>query len=387
MAKLKPFLLRLRVGCSFVSSFLLNISGLRRFAFFAAILPTFAQKTLCNPGMNCHGCPWAIGACPIGVMAYGSAIHALPLYAISFMLVLTAAIGRLTCAFLCPFGLLQDLLYKIPFFKVKLPPVLRYGKYVALVLLVFLLPFLLGFEQSGYLRVEKPQINKAVAKDDEQTADVVGKLDVVVKVANLGTKPVERPHIDLKYVDETKKELATFGNDFPGATIPPGETLTLPAVRVPNRLDEGVLIATSPQSEVTQTSPFQLYYCKLCPVGTLEATVPSMVSAPSTGMYTLSSGRALRLGILAFFLMLMLMISRPFCRTFCPAGAFYALFSRLALCRLELTPGQCNGCGACNRVCPVDLDVSKQIGSAECIACGDCIKVCPKSGLRRKFGL
>jgi len=404
VTRLPPFFLRVRVCCSVISAFLLNLAALKPLKWLAWLVPALSQKVLCNPGMNCHGCPWAIGACPIGVMAYGSAVRALPIYAIGFVVVLTAALGRLTCAFLCPFGLLQDILYKIPFLKIKLPRFTRAGKYLALALLVFIFPFWLGFETTGYLRVNTPDIKKAVAEEGK-TEDIEGLIDVVVSVANLGPKPVERPQVDFVYVNnESKKEILRLRKDFPGVTVPPGETVALSKVRLENRLAEGNLSVSSPQSEVTLSSPYHLYYCRLCPVGTLEATLPAYAAgevgttgvSPVTprppagqgwGMYGLVSGRTLRLGILAAFLLLMLAVSRPFCRIFCPAGAIYGLFSRIALSRMYLDNEACIHCGACNRVCPVDLDVPKEVGGAECIACGDCMKVCPKSGIRRKFGL
>ncbi|MGD0094064.1 MAG: 4Fe-4S binding protein [Planctomycetota bacterium] len=386
MAKLPPFLLRVRVCCSIISAFLLNLAALRPFRWMAWLVPAFSQKVFCNPGMNCHGCPWAIGACPIGVMAYGSAVRALPVYAVSSVLVLTAALGRLTCAFLCPFGLLQDILYKIPFFKFKLPRWTRCGKYLALALLVFIFPFWLGFEQSGYLRVEKPEIKKAVAEEGKEE-DAEGKLDVTVSVTNLGPKPVAHPQLDLAFVKEDKTELLKVRQDFPEATVPPGETVALPKVRIANRLSDGALSVSSPQSEVELNSPYDLYYCRLCPVATLEAALPAYASGEGGGMYSWASGHPVRVRILALFLLLMLMVSRPFCRTFCPAGAIYGLFCRLALSRITVDQRVCVQCGLCDRVCPVDLDVRKEAGGAECIACGDCIKVCPKGGIKRQFGL
>ena len=174
---------------------------------------------------------------------------------------------------------------------------------------------------------------------------------------------------------------------FLGVTVPPGETMTLPSVRIENRLSEGNLTVSSPQSEVYLNSPYNLYYCRLCPVGTLEATLPAYAAGAGGGMYGLVSGRAMRFGILVAFLLLMLLVSRPFCRTFCPAGAIYGLFSRISIWRVQLDNDLCTHCGACNRVCPVDLYVPKEVGGPECIACGDCIKACPRSGIRRKFGV
>jgi len=103
-------------------------------------------KAVCTPGLNCYSCPAAAFACPIGALQAGLADRRIrfPFYVIGFLLLLGALLGRLICGFLCPFGLLSDLLYKIPFFKkIRSFPgdkLLRYLKYILLVVFVLLLP-------------------------------------------------------------------------------------------------------------------------------------------------------------------------------------------------------------------------------------------------------
>ena len=59
-------------------------------------------------------------------------------------MVVGALLGRFVCGWLCPFGLVQDLVYKIPFVrKINRFPgdkLLRYLKYVILAIFVILLP-------------------------------------------------------------------------------------------------------------------------------------------------------------------------------------------------------------------------------------------------------
>ena len=103
-------------------------------------------KLVCMPGLNCYSCPGALGACPIGsrqaVLADRN--HRFAFYVVGFLLVFGALLGRLVCGWLCPFGLVQDLLYKIPFVRKrkKLPGDrwLRYLKYGILAGFVIILP-------------------------------------------------------------------------------------------------------------------------------------------------------------------------------------------------------------------------------------------------------
>lgn len=106
-------------------------------------------KKLCVPGMNCYSCPGAVGSCPIGSLqaVIGSWNFKFAFYVAGFLVFVGALVGRFVCGWLCPFGLIQDLLHKIPFPK-KLrtfrgDKLLRKLKYVILVVFVILLPMFL----------------------------------------------------------------------------------------------------------------------------------------------------------------------------------------------------------------------------------------------------
>lgn len=103
-------------------------------------------KKLCVPGLNCYSCPSALGACPIGSLqaVIGSWKFKFAAYVSGFLIFTGALIGRVVCGWLCPFGLIQDLLHKIPFpKKVKTfrgDKLLRKLKYLILLVFVILLP-------------------------------------------------------------------------------------------------------------------------------------------------------------------------------------------------------------------------------------------------------
>ncbi len=106
-------------------------------------------KNLCVPGLNCYSCPGALGACPIGAVqaVIGSWNFKLAFYAAGFLMFIGALAGRFVCGWLCPFGLIQDLLHKIPFPEkigtFRGDRLLRKLKYVILIVFVILLPMFL----------------------------------------------------------------------------------------------------------------------------------------------------------------------------------------------------------------------------------------------------
>lgn len=116
--------------------------------FVTGTVYTGSLKAACVPGLNCYSCPGALGSCPIGAMQVftGERGFVFPLYIVGFLTVIGAFLGRFVCGFLCPFGFLQDLLYKIPFIKKigRLPGdrVLHCMPYGILIIFVILMPML-----------------------------------------------------------------------------------------------------------------------------------------------------------------------------------------------------------------------------------------------------
>ena len=125
------------------------------------------------------------------------------------------------------------------------------------------------------------------------------------------------------------------------------------------------------------------WFCKwICPAGTLEGGIPLVLSNAS-----LRAGLGFtfwwKISLLALTLLFSVLIYRPFCKYVCPLGAFYALFNRWSLVRLAVDRERCTACGACERACPMQVDILKNINSAECIRCGRCASVCPQGAIDR----
>ena len=110
------------------------------------------SKQFCVPGINCYSCPGAIGACPLGSLQGSfSADKSTIYYVCGILLLYSVMFGRMICGWLCPFGLIQELLYKIPTPKLKKSPVTRvlsYLKYVILVFFVFIVPITYAFRDT-----------------------------------------------------------------------------------------------------------------------------------------------------------------------------------------------------------------------------------------------
>jgi ferredoxin-type protein NapH len=260
---------------------ILSTIGLNAYlpAFLTGSVVQARSKGICVPVLNCYSCPSAVAACPIGSLqrAFASLRFRLSggelqlgLYVIGALGVVGSLVGRFPCGWFCPFGLVQELMHKIPGPKLRIPRMLGYLRYVVLAVTVFVLPALI-LDAYGY-----------------------------------------------------------------------GDT----------------------------------WFCKwICPAGTLEAGLP-LVGANAGVRGQIGLLFAWKVSVLVVFLVLMVVTSRPFCRTVCPLGALLGLFNRVSLLRLSVDRQRCASCGRCSQVCPVELAVPRHPNSPDCIRCLKCVKVC-----------
>ena len=123
-----------------------NIKG-----FIKGTIYTGPVKNICTPGLNCYSCPGASGACPMGALqnSLASSNKRLPYYMFGIILLYGIIAGRWICSFLCPFGLVQELLHKIKTPKLKKGRISRIFsnlKYVILIVFVFIFPLMYMFK-------------------------------------------------------------------------------------------------------------------------------------------------------------------------------------------------------------------------------------------------
>ena len=251
--------------------------------FWEGSIYTGPLKALCVPGLNCYSCPGAIAACPLGALQNTiSASASRPaFYVVGLLLLFGLALGRVICGWLCPFGMLQELLHRVPTHKIKKNRVTRFlswFKYVLLAVFVVIIPAYYAFRR-----------------------------------------------------------------------------VPLPA------------------------------FCKyICPAGTLEGAVGLLsnpVNADKYGM--LGALFTHKIIVMALILTACVFLYRAFCRFLCPLGAIYGLFARVALLGIRVKEENCTGCGACLRVCPMDI---RRVGDHECIQCGQCVEACPEKAISFKAG-
>ena len=88
---------------------------------------------------------------------------------------------------------------------------------------------------------------------------------------------------------------------------------------------------------------------------------------------------------LGIALAIMLKDNRAFCKYICPITVFLKPMSYFSLIRVNCDKEKCISCGKCEKLCPMDVDVTdnsrKRKNGTECILCMECVRNCPKDAL------
>jgi len=104
---------------------------------------------------------------------------------------------------------------------------------------------------------------------------------------------------------------------------------------------------------------------------------------PYHALFTFWTGEVAIQAIIALILTLIssLFVERPFCKYFCPFGAFLGLFNFIRIFKIKRNKSTCISCKACDNKCPMNIKVSEAtiVSDPRCITCLECTSeiTCP----------
>jgi len=90
-------------------------------------------------------------ACPIGTLQYFLIVAKIPFLLIGLIVAIGVLFGKLLCFYMCPSGFAQDLAFRISKRCITIPRWMDWGKYISLIVLVFLLTII--YHQSVFCKI------------------------------------------------------------------------------------------------------------------------------------------------------------------------------------------------------------------------------------------
>jgi len=103
----------------------MKVRSVRRIVQFLALPVAYAgfivpvMTHIIYPSIHCYACPLSVYICPVGVFQNFTKATTFPFYLLGWVVVYGVAAGRAICGWICPFGLLNDIL--APINRVKKP--------------------------------------------------------------------------------------------------------------------------------------------------------------------------------------------------------------------------------------------------------------------------
>uniref|UniRef100_A0A7C4CA27 4Fe-4S binding protein n=1 Tax=candidate division WOR-3 bacterium TaxID=2052148 RepID=A0A7C4CA27_UNCW3 len=397
-------------------------------------------KRIPEPVLNCYGGPLSVFACPLGStqQIIGQQgidwLHRIPWLALGVFVVVGAFVGRAACAWVCPFGLWQDLLYKVRTVFRKAAPAgerrlaaqrrtgwISFGIIAAIAALitVFLVLFMRIVWWKAALFGWLPFVALILAVTLRGKQELPSRLWVGSWLVGVGMGLLTIASFDVGYGIVTgvvamvllgllgrwralsialtvvflvgilgrPLQLGPFGGAELTLLLVLAAALVIIVLDIVARLTvPSTLLKFAFLFLVAGVAAYKTaepWFCKLCPQGTLEAGIPLVVWDPLQALRQLVGWLYyVKIAFLLLVVIAAIAIKRPFCRLVCPIGAIYSLFNKGSLLHMKLGSSVCTACGRCRKVCPMDIDPQQGPNQLECIRCFECVWNCPMKALK-----
>lgn len=351
------------------------IFGSFGFYWLATLNPIYLKR-FPMPWLVCWSNPFTPGACPAGTLQHFLTIGGgvIPFFGIGMLALIGVFFGRMTCGWMCPFGLLQDLTYKMK----------KVAKYIVLAILLAIIVYLCWKAPmfTGYKSARTGNFVSSPLSNLWNSGKMTEFWSFTALYVLLFGAMFSLFFIRFKKFTISNK-LGNWGRAF---------FFIVPFIILP-------LLAIDPH--LATRGP---WFCKLCPSGTVFAAIPQFLFNalpkdvfPFLGLpansafipYGMASYQdirpmgqvmfAIKISMLVLLLWVTTLSKRVFCKFVCPIGTFYSFFTYFSAIRVVVDHDKCKGesCNICKAVCPMDIKIYEEGSLSHCIGCLECVNRCP----------